>query len=71
MATSRRIRQQKTALNENVKNKRDIFSEKNFVYVTYALIAIIGLILAIGFYIYSFKPPRETLISINENSYNA
>ena len=71
MATSRRIRQQKTASNENVNNKRNIFSEKNFAYVTYALIAIVGFMLAVGFYIYSFKPPRETLISINENSYNA
>ena len=52
-------------------NKKNFFSEKIFVIFTYACLVFLAGFLIVGYYLYIYTPPRETLIQLDDNSYNA
>lgn len=57
--------------NSQSQNKKSFFSEKIFVIFTYACLAFLAGLLAYGYYMFMYTPPRETRITIDDRNYNA
>ena len=57
--------------NSQSQNKKSFFSERIFVIFTYSCLVFLAGFLLYGYYLFMYKPPRETLITIDDTYYNA
>tara|TARA_Y100001970_G_scaffold293790_1_gene443235 strand:+ start:2469 stop:3515 length:1047 start_codon:yes stop_codon:yes gene_type:complete len=57
--------------NSDSQNKKSFFSERIFVIFTYSCLVFLAGFLIYGYYAFIYTPPRDTLIQIDSQSYNA